>query len=197
MKTKERGTLVRAAGSFLLWVLAIVGVLSGGLWAANAAGAVQPLIVVSGSMAPEINTGDLLFATPTPAGELRIGDVATLPSSQGGVLVTHRIVELDRTGDTVTIRMQGDRNASPDGEEHVLAAMDPVWTPRLTVPGAGYVAEALMNPTVSIPLLVGMLALVALTMLPQRSADRDESKDETDVEVQASAHENQKEKVTA
>jgi len=165
--TKPQKSFARVAGSVLLWVLAATGLLSGALWVGNLLGVVQPLIVVSGSMSPEIEKGDLLFATSTPAGQLRVGQVATLPSSLDGVLVTHRIVELERVGDTVTLRMQGDANDAPDGEQHVLASTDPVWTPRVTIPGAGGVVETLMLPMVGIPLLVGLFALASLSWLPR------------------------------
>jgi signal peptidase len=174
MKTSRPAAVARTAGSIVLWVLAVIGLVSGALWAGNAAGLVQPLIVVSGSMAPEINTGDLLMATPTPARDLRVGDVASLPN-EGGVFVTHRIVELERTGDTVTLRMQGDANAHPDAQSHTLGADDPVWIPVLTVPGAGYVAEMLMRPEVGIPLLAGLLALAGLATIPSRRSDDDEA----------------------
>lgn len=61
---------VRRAADALLWVLAVIGVLSGATWAASTAGLIQPLVVVSGSMEPSIRTGDLLVAIPTPAADL-------------------------------------------------------------------------------------------------------------------------------
>ncbi|NYE20249.1 signal peptidase I [Microbacterium immunditiarum] len=173
MKRSRSTAAARAAGSAMLWVLAVIGLVSGALWVGNAAGLVQPLIVVSGSMAPEIDTGDLLVATPTPARDLRVGDVASLPN-EGGVFVTHRIVELERSRDTVTLRLQGDANAHPDAQQHLLGADDPVWTPVLTIPGAGYVAETLMRPEVGVPLLAGLLALAALAMIPSRRQGRED-----------------------
>src|SRR5690606_3021816 len=105
---------------------------------------------------------------------LRVGDVASLPN-EGGVFVTHRIVELERSGDTVTLRMQGDANEHPDAQPHVLGAEDPVWTPVVTIPGAGYVVETLMRPEVGIPLLAGLLALAGLATIPSRRAGDDEA----------------------
>lgn len=164
MSARRRRALERAAGSILLWALAAVGALSGLLWAGSALGLVQPLIVVSGSMSPKINQGDLLLATPTRAGDLAHGQVVTLPSVHDGVLVTHRIVELERAGDDVALRLQGDANPAPDAHLHVLDASDSVWTPRVAVPGAGAAALALARPVVSASLALGLIALLVLTM---------------------------------
>lgn len=159
--------LLRIAGDILLWVLAVVGVLAGGLWVANAMNLVQPLVVVSGSMQPSIRTGDVLIALPRPAAELRVGDVATLPSSSSGTLVTHRVVSIDETDGTLHIRMMGDANDTVDSETYVVESAADVLRPTLTVPGAGYAVSTLALPGVWIPLLISLAALIVLTSLPR------------------------------
>jgi signal peptidase len=161
---------LRAVGSILLWILVPLGLLSGLLWAGNTAGLVQPLVVVSGSMSPEIEVGDLLIATPTSASDVAVGDVVTLPSPSTGVLVTHRVHDVARNGDTIAFRLKGDANRTVDAEEYAAVATAPVWHPALHVPGAGYVVMMLMRPEVIIPLVIGVLALVSLSFLPSRPA---------------------------
>jgi|SRR6478735_9999770 len=168
---------IRAIGSAVLWALALVGVASAGLWAANAAGLVQPLIVVSGSMSPGIGTGDLLFATKTPVADVEVGEVITLPSTVTGKLVTHRVIEVAAVAGGSEIRMQGDANAHPDGETYFVAAGTSVWQPVWTIPGAGRVVTTLMRPQVALPGAIGIFALVALTMLPARRTDPEEGED--------------------
>ncbi|BDV32066.1 signal peptidase I [Microbacterium terricola] len=162
------GRALRAISSAVLWLLVAVGVLCGGLWAANAAGLVQPLVVASGSMSPGIRTGDLLFATPTPASEVAVGEVTTLHSEVTGKLVTHRVIEITRSGDTVSVRMQGDANQAADPEAYVVDADASVWQPTWTIPGGSYAVMTLMRPAVAIPGMLGILALVGLTLLPAR-----------------------------
>ncbi|MEV7692049.1 signal peptidase I [Microbacterium sp. NPDC089189] len=161
----------RVLGSIILWILAPFGLLSALVWVGNTAGLVQPLVVVSGSMAPGIAVGDLLIAFPSEAGDLAVGDVATLPSPATGVLVTHRVVAVSRTGDTVSVRMKGDANNVEDAEDYVLAAEGRFWDPVLHLHGAGYAVMVLMRPAVAVPLVVGLLALVALSQMswPRRS----------------------------
>lgn len=160
--------IVRAVASAALWALAVAGVLGGLLWAANRTGYVQPLIVVSGSMSPEIKTGDLLFATATSASDLAVGQVATIRSTMTGKYVTHRVVETTRAGADVVVRMKGDANEVVDPEQYTLAADARVWQPTVMLPGAGYAVANLLRPPVLVPFVLGVLALIALALFPPR-----------------------------
>nr|WP_235483252.1 signal peptidase I [Leifsonia sp. Leaf325] len=161
--------MLRGIGGALLWATAALGVLSGALWIAHALGWVQPLVVVSGSMEPGIRRGDLLFALPVPATDVDVGEVTSLPSPLDGVLVTHRVIEVTPEGESLSIRMEGDANGTPDGQPYPVPAASSVWQPMLTVPGAGTAVIALSRPAVAIPLAVAVLALIALTLLPPPS----------------------------
>lgn len=119
--------ITRVVGSVTLWVLVTIGALSGTMWALGAAGLAQPLIVVSGSMSPEISTGDLLIATAARPHDVQVGEVASLPSVKTGELVTHRVVERTIAGDSVVFRMQGDANDSIDAEEYVSRRTIGCW----------------------------------------------------------------------
>lgn len=111
-------------------------------------------------------TGDLVFDTPTPVQDVRVGEVASLPSTYSGKLVTHRITSIAPTDAGFEIRMQGDANEAPDGEPYLVRADASVWQPRLTVAGGGYALEKLAQRGVAVPLLVTLLALMALVVLP-------------------------------
>ena len=69
--------VLRRTGGALLWVVAVFGALSGALFLAHLAGWVQPLVVVSGSMQPEIRQGDLLIAVPVAVADVDVGEVTT------------------------------------------------------------------------------------------------------------------------
>jgi signal peptidase I len=118
---------------------------------------ITPLVFSSGSMAPEIATGDLGFARSVPADDLRRGDVVSV-AGESGVRVTHRIVAVDRTGNRSLLTLQGDANASPDTGTYAVTKADRVFT---HVPKAGYVVSAVASPT---GLFVGGL-LVAMALL--------------------------------
>jgi signal peptidase len=159
-------------GGVLLWVVAALGALSGALYIAHALGWVQPLVVVSGSMEPDIRRGDLLIAVPVAATDLDVGEVASLQSDVTGRLVTHRVIEVSRAGPDVVVEMEGDANGVPDSAPYRLAADATVWQPVVTVPAVGDVVLALARPTVAIPLAVSVLALIGLSLVPPRTPAR-------------------------
>ena len=159
-----------------LWTLAAVGLACGVIWGASAAGLIKPLVVISGSMEPGIMTGDLVVDVPVDTSTVAVGDVVSLPSSLTHNLVTHRVEKITAEGDGYTITLKGDNNQFSDALDYHVGAQ--VWTPRVQVPGAGFVISRLMSPGVMIALLMGVLALIALTWItpasrPKRGADRD------------------------
>lgn len=158
--------IVRRIGGILSWVLAAIGVLAGGLWLATNAGLVQPLIVVSGSMEPGIRVGDLLVAVPVAARDVGVGEVVSLPNPQTGTLVTHRVLEVVPNADGYAFTMQGDANEAVDPLPYLVAADASVWHPTLTLPGVGVVVDRIARPSVAIPLLVTVGALMLFTALP-------------------------------
>lgn len=158
--------VVRRIGGILSWVLAAVGVLAGAVWIATTAGLVQPLIVVSGSMNPGIQVGDLLVAVPVAVEEVRVGEIVSLPNPQTGTLVTHRVLDVARNGDGYAITMQGDANEAVDPLPYFVAADASVWHPALTLPGVGVVVDRIARPSVAIPLLVTVAALMLFAALP-------------------------------
>lgn len=175
-------TSLRVIGNFLLGVLAIVGVLSAGTWAATAAGWIQPVIVMSGSMEPGIMTGDLLIDRPVATDDVEVGDVITVPSELTGSLVTHRVVEIDHAENGgATIRLQGDANDREDVAPYEVGAE--VIAPSVQISGGGAWLMMLRQPGVIIGLLVAAAASIGLTMLPpQRPATAADDKDDADTD---------------
>lgn len=158
-------TVLRALGNALIWLLAALGVVSALVWGATRLGYVQPLVVVSGSMQPEIRTGDLVVDVPRATADLAAGDVASIRSEVTGTIVTHRVVDVDAQGDgTWRVTLKGDANATNDAEDYVVG--DTVWRPALRLPGAGTAVVTLTEPRVAVPLGVALLALLGLSLLP-------------------------------
>lgn len=77
------------------------------------AGGYYPLIVQSGSMEPEIMTGDLIINRVAKMDEVKVGDVISY--YEGKYLITHRIMEetTDENGNPAFV-CQGDANNTPD-----------------------------------------------------------------------------------
>lgn len=130
------------AGNALLWVTAVLGVVSIVLALATVVSGVQPLIFRSSSMEPSIQAGALALARTVDAGDVEVGDVVSVQSAEGG-RVTHRVVSAEGSGDQVHLTLQGDTNAEPDAEPYLVTEVDRVF---LDVPYLGYVANAMASP---------------------------------------------------
>lgn len=162
--------MLRRIAMIALWALAAVGVACGLVWGATAAGIIKPLIVISGSMEPEIMTGDLLIATKTPVADLGVGDVVSLPSELTSHLVTHRIVAIEASGEGALITMKGDANEFEDALDYHVT--DEVWMPQAQISGAGTIMTRITSPGVAVPLMIGLVALLGLTWLIPAPAER-------------------------
>jgi signal peptidase len=163
---------LRRLGGAALWIGAGLGVIAGTVWLATAAGLIQPLIVISGSMEPAIGTGDLLIATKVDTDDLMVGDIVSLPSDLTSKLVTHRIVSIEPIGnDRWQIEMRGDANTTNDIAPYIVG--DEVWKPGPRLPGVGYTVSTLMQRGVVVPALLALLALLGLSLI-----DGDDDDDE-------------------
>lgn len=155
----------------LLDLAAAVGVLSLLAVAACLALGVRPAVVVSGSMAPGIPVGAVTLARSVPADTVAVGDVVTVPRTDGRGLVTHRVIETTPLADSVAgateLRLQGDANAEPDAQPYAVAQVGQVLG---SVPYVGYAVVALQQNLVAV--VAGLLALTALVTFPARAASR-------------------------
>jgi len=156
--------LLRRLALPVLWTLAVMGVGCGVVWGATAIAVIQPLVVISGSMEPEIMTGDLLIATKVPADSLEVGDVVSLPSALTDSLVTHRITAIEAADGARTITMKGDANTAPDPAPYVVERVRVVlWS----VPGLAYPLAAAANPVVLGATTVAVSGLVTWVLWPR------------------------------
>lgn len=120
-----------------------------------------PLVVVSGSMAPAINAGDLIVVRSTPIEDVEAGQVVTFSDKdRGGDLVTHRVESIVAAVSGYEVVTRGDANTAR--EEWGVAAGSSVGRYILRVPRLGLVAAAAAKPAV---LLFGFLAAIAVFAL--------------------------------
>lgn len=75
------------------------------------------LTVLTGSMQPAINPGDVVAVIPTAPADLSPGDVVTFqPNSGDPMLITHRIIAVQGTSTDPTFITRGDANSADDEE---------------------------------------------------------------------------------
>lgn len=107
----------------------------------------EAYIVESGSMAPEMPTGSVIYMQEAPADEIETGDVIVFKPNDSRLdaeRVTHRVVEIREGNYTPEFKTKGDANPSAD----------PGWTPSyniegkraFSIPNLGYLIEASRSP---------------------------------------------------
>lgn len=126
----------------------------------------QTSTMLTGSMSPEINPGDVVVSVKMPVSELKVGDVITynIPIDDRRV-ETHRVTSIKRDDAGVTaVTTKGDANPGPDPWTAVLSE-DHVYTKAGVLPFLGDVIRALRQPIVQSVLLYGGCALLVVIVL--------------------------------
>ncbi|MEJ8547620.1 signal peptidase I [Brevibacillus borstelensis] len=115
------------------------------------------LSVLTGSMSPAINAGDMVIVRRYGDKEPRVGDIITYWQEQNGLsLTTHRIVHRLENG---YLQTKGDANQGEDG-----GWTDPdrvVGKVVIAIPYAAAVQEGLQKPPVLLTLLAAFIAFLA------------------------------------
>ncbi len=112
--------------------------------------------VLTGSMSPALPVGSLVLDRPVSTDALRVGDIATYRTVVSGrsIVVTHRIVAIDRSTTPASITFRGDANRSADPLP--IPATDVRGRVWLDVPWLGSVRDWLISVRW---LLIGLGAL--------------------------------------
>jgi signal peptidase len=121
-------------------------------------------IVTSGSMAPAVDTGDIVVASSIPASQARVGEIIAFPDPEANEqLIVHRAVAIKPDGKSISFVTQGDANTGR--ERWRVDAGGEIGRVSYVVPKLGFVAAEIGTPAgriglVAVPAL--LLALLAL-----------------------------------
>ena len=163
---RRTGTGKRAAGLAYRWtvrLLLTVAALAFGLLAVGPHVLdYRTMTMLTGSMAPAIDPGDVTVVTPLPVSDITVGMVIAyhIPVDDHH-LVSHRVINVDRAADgSVTVQTKGDANAAIDPWQATLQG-DTAYQVRAVIPELGHAIEALRTPLISTSLLYGAPTLLA------------------------------------
>ncbi|MFB6143458.1 MAG: signal peptidase I [Halorientalis sp.] len=134
MRDATRVLLGVGAGLVVLAAVVIAGL----FLAPGAVGAEASYVVLSDSMSPTIEAGDVVVVRPTDPAAIEEGDIITFSAArQGGPdRVTHRVVAVRETAEGRVFRTKGDANEEPDPEPvPAEAVVGTVW---VTIPLVGH-----------------------------------------------------------
>ncbi len=71
-------------------------------------------IVISGSMEPKYNVGDIIIIKESPKEEIKVGDIINYISENRKDTITHRVVDIIETNGQTYYKTKGDSNNSED-----------------------------------------------------------------------------------
>lgn len=138
-----------------------------------------PLIVLTDSMYPVIQSGDLIICHTAEPEEIQVGDVIAFfdPAGNGSTIVTHRVLEVTGQGDQIKWRTKGDNNNTEDrllvSAEKLVAVYEDT-----RLPGLGNVALFMQTiPGLIICVVCPILLLVGYDMIRRRMYEKANQKD--------------------
>ena len=162
----SRITRVRSAiAGALLWSMAITSVAGAAYVVINK---IHFARVLSGSMQPQFERGDVLVLKPIDSAAVTQGQILMLPAAQGdGSLYVHRVIEVDHAKGATLVRTKGDANPAPDPETmkitstqvpEVTGVINMSWAPMIGVSKVGIIF-----------LFVLLLVALGSVFMPKRS----------------------------
>lgn len=143
-------------------------------------GGMLPLIVLTDSMYPEIESGDLIICNTVEAQDIQVNDVISFfdPAGNGTSIVTHRVVEIFEENGEIFFRTRGDNNNTDDKEP--VPAENLVGIYRMRIAGAGNVAMFMQSTTgLIICVIMPIILMVGYDIVRRRIYDK-KKKDDTD-----------------
>ena len=119
----------------------------------------QVFNVISGSMRPTYNVGDLLYVKQVDPDSVKVGDPITFVLNEDLVVATHRVVSVDRENRQFITK--GDANETEDANPVHFNNL--IGVPVFAIPLLGYVSAYIQNPPgMYIAIAFGILLLAAV-----------------------------------
>lgn len=140
-------------------------------------GGFLPLIVLTDSMYPVIESGDLIICHTVEAEEIKVGDVISFfdPAGNGTTIVTHRVMEVVNDG-VLAFVTKGDNNNTED--KLPVPGENLVGVYRSRIDGAGNIAMFMQSSTGLIVCVVfPIILLVAYDIIRRRIYEKSKEDD--------------------
>lgn len=101
------------------------------------------MTVLSGSMKPLLEPGDIILIRTVNHRNIRVGDVVTYKIKQS-LLVTHRITHINKKSNELMFKTKGDANNVED--ENVVSQSQLIGLMIFCIPYGGYIAQFIRTP---------------------------------------------------
>lgn len=137
-----------------------------------------PLIVLSGSMEPDIKSGDLIICKQIDSEQVKVGDVIAFfdPESSSNSVLTHRVVELVEEDGALSYKTKGDANNTADRE--LVPSDKLVGLYQFKLSGVGNIAMFMQTPVgLIICVLLPLALLIGYDLLRRRRYEKQNQHD--------------------
>lgn len=140
-------------------------------------GGYLPLIVLTDSMYPEIESGDLIICHTAKADEIQVRDIIAFfdPAGNGTTIVTHRVLEIKKD-QGISFITKGDNNNTEDKLPVPEESLVGVYRKR--IPGAGNIAMFMQTSTgLIVCVVIPIILLVAYDVIRRRIYEKNRQDD--------------------
>ena len=142
-------------------------------------GGAVPLIVLTDSMYPKIEKGDLIICRTEKPENIKVGDVISFfdPAGNGTTIVTHRVIEIVEVDGEMAWKTQGDNNNTEDRLAVTTDKLVAVWE-GTRIPGFGNVALFMQStPGLIVCVICPILLFVGYDMIRRRLYEKANKQD--------------------
>lgn len=144
---------------------------------------VSPMVVVTDSMSPTINGGDMIFCKKKGMSEISVGDIIAFfdPESNREIVVTHRVIAVLEDEGGLYFITKGDANNAEDSakvrENHLVGVY------QMTVPIIGKIVMFSRTPKgILLMVVLPVLAFIAIDLVRKKKEERKQAKEKEDME---------------
>lgn len=142
-------------------------------------GGVFPMIILTDSMAPEFESGDLIVCKTAEASDVKVGDIICFydPAGNGTTTVTHRVTKITKDSNkNLAWETKGDANNTEDAQ--IVPAKNLIGTYQTHFSGIGNIAM-FMQTTQGLVICVvcPIILLVAYDIIRRRIYEKAKKKD--------------------
>jgi len=132
------------------------------------------LVVVSGSMVPTLERGDLIVVRGIEPGEITVGTIIVFHSPRDyETLIVHRVYGLEQKGNEIYFRTKGDYNPRPD--DWMIPANYVVGVFIARVPYVGVIVMRLREPF-GMGVIVILILVIVIYMFVEAGAKQRKEK---------------------
>ncbi len=134
----------------------------------------QVYTVISGSMVPTYDVGDLIYVKKTDLSQIEIGDPITFILNEDLVVATHRVVDIDE--EKQCFYTKGDANEIADTDP--VHFKNVIGVPQFSIPFLGYVSDYVQNPPGMYVTIAVIAVLIILVFMPDFMPKKEEKTEE-------------------